>query len=194
VRNRSYRDERLPGNRATALAATIARHPRESVATFAGAAAVMAVFINALFLQHGPHPAPIFGAPRATVAAPAPVTRPPEAPPVRPMNFAPARPAVPEPAARPLPPQNAAAKTAPSKDAVHNDPIAGLIAPSKRLIAVQRVLSEFGYGQIKPNGQFGPETEQAIVKFERDHKMPVTGQMSDRLVKALATMTGRALD
>ncbi len=83
---------------------------------------------------------------------------------------------------------------APVATQVRNDPIAELIAPPNRLFAVQRALSEYGYGQIKPNGQFGPETEQAIAKFERDHKMPVTGQVSDRLVKALGTMTGRSLE
>lgn len=187
MRNRTYRDERFSGNRVTALAAVISRHPRESVATFVGTAAVMAIFINALFLQHGPHPAPIFATP------PAPIARAAEPTPVRPVNAVPVRPVTPEPAVRSQP-QNAVPKTAAPKEAAHNDPIAELIAPSKRLVAIQRVLSEFGYGQIKPTGQIGPETEQAIAKFERDHKMPVTGQISDRLARALTAMTGRPID
>lgn len=74
-----------------------------------------------------------------------------------------------------------------------NDPIGELIAPPKQVIAIQRALSDFGYGQIRANGVLGPETRDAIAKFERQHKMPVTGLVSERLVKALATMTGETL-
>ena len=63
----------------------------------------------------------------------------------------------------------AAATTAP-------DPIAELIAPSKRVHRVQRALADFGYGQIKPTGAFDPETRAAIEKFERDRRLPVTGR------------------
>ena len=76
-----------------------------------------------------------------------------------------------------------------------NDPIAELIAPSsKRVLTVQRVLAEYGYGQIKPNGTFGPETKDAIEQFERARKMPVTGQISPRLVRELSALTGRPLE
>lgn len=44
------------------IGAAIAQHPREFVGVLMGTAAVMAIFVNALFLQHGPHPAPIFAA------------------------------------------------------------------------------------------------------------------------------------
>ena len=77
---------------------------------------------------------------------------------------------------------------------VRNDPIADLIAPSQRVLAVQRTLSDFGYGQIKPTGQYDPETKAAIEKFERDRRLPVTGQLSDRFVRELAAMTGRPLE
>ncbi len=74
------------------------------------------------------------------------------------------------------------------------DPIAELIAPSKQVIAVQRALSEFGYGQIKPTGIVDPETQSAIQKFERERKLPVTGQLSHRVVRELASITGRPLE
>jgi peptidoglycan hydrolase-like protein with peptidoglycan-binding domain len=74
------------------------------------------------------------------------------------------------------------------------DPIADLIAPSKQVIAVQRALSEFGYGQIKPTGILDPETQSAIQKFERERKLPVTGQLSHRVVRELAAITGRPLE
>ena len=62
------------------------------------------------------------------------------------------------------------------------------------MTAIQRALSEFGYGQIKPTGQFDPETKAAIEKFERDRKLPVTGQISPRLLRELAALTGRPLE
>jgi peptidoglycan hydrolase-like protein with peptidoglycan-binding domain len=74
------------------------------------------------------------------------------------------------------------------------DAIAKLISPSKRVTAVQRALTDFGYGQIKPTGVVDPETRAAVEKFERDHRLPVTGQISDRLVRELAGMTGRPLE
>ena len=59
------------------------------------------------------------------------------------------------------------------------DPIAELIAPSsKRIFAVQRALTDYGYGQFKPNGTYGPETKAAIEQFERARKLTVTGQIS----------------
>jgi peptidoglycan hydrolase-like protein with peptidoglycan-binding domain len=75
------------------------------------------------------------------------------------------------------------------------DPIAELIAPSpKRVLAVQRALAEAGYAQIRPTGVFGPDTRAAIEKFERERKLPITGQISDRLVRELAALTGEPLE
>jgi hypothetical protein len=39
----------------------------------------------------------------------------------------------------------------------------------------------------------GP-THAAIEKFERQRKLPVTGQLSERVVRELAAMTGRPLE
>jgi len=74
------------------------------------------------------------------------------------------------------------------------DPIAELIAPPPRVIAVQRALNDYGYGPLKMTGQFGAETVSAIQKFERDRKLPVTGQISPRLLRELAALTGRPLE
>ena len=62
------------------------------------------------------------------------------------------------------------------------------------MAAVQRVLTEYGYGQLKATGTIGADTQAAIQKFERERKMPVTGQMSDRLVHELAVVTGHSID
>ena len=67
-------------------------------------------------------------------------------------------------------------------------------AGSRRVAAVQRALTEYGYGQLKPTGTVGADTQAAIQKFERDRKIPVTGQMSDRLVKELTAMIGHPID
>ena len=74
------------------------------------------------------------------------------------------------------------------------DPIADLIAPSPRVTAVQRALNDFGYGPVKATGQYGAETITAIQKFERDRKLPVTGQISPRLLRELSALTGRPLE
>jgi peptidoglycan hydrolase-like protein with peptidoglycan-binding domain len=66
--------------------------------------------------------------------------------------------------------------------------------PSKRVIALQRALAEYGYGQIRPSGVMDAETQAAIEKFERERKLPITGQASERVVRELAAMTGRPLE
>lgn len=90
-----------------------------------------------------------------------------------------ASPAAPRPAQGPAP--------------ARKDAIADLLVPSRQVIAIQRALSDFGYGQVSPSGVVDAETRAAIERFERAHKMPVTGQLSDRLTRELATMTGRSL-
>jgi len=75
------------------------------------------------------------------------------------------------------------------------DPIAEiLVPPARRVIAVQRVLAEFGYGQIKPNGNFDRETQDAIEQFERARKLPVTRQITPTLLRELAALSGRPLE
>jgi peptidoglycan hydrolase-like protein with peptidoglycan-binding domain len=73
-------------------------------------------------------------------------------------------------------------------------PTAHLSPAGKRIAAVQRTLTEYGYGQLKPTGTIGADTQTAIAKFERARKLPVTGQMSDRLVHELSTMIGHSID
>jgi len=65
---------------------------------------------------------------------------------------------------------------------------------SKRVLAVQRALAEYGYGQIKPTGVVDGETKSAIERFERERRLPVTGQVSDRVARELAVVTGRPLE
>lgn len=65
---------------------------------------------------------------------------------------------------------------------------------TRQMMAVQRALSDFGYGQIRPTGIDGPETRAAIEVFERERNLPVTGRLSPRMVRELSAMTGRPLE
>jgi len=90
--------------------------------------------------------------------------------------------------------RNAPLKTEIAAPRPRPDPIAELIAPAPRVVAVQRALNDYGYGPVKVTGNFGAETVSAIQKFERDRKLPVTGQISPRLLRELAALTGRPLE
>ncbi len=222
------------------LADAIGRHPREFVGILMTTAAILAIFVNALFLQHGPHPSPIF-ATRPVVVQEAPVALP------RPRMESATAPvtvarspvqiisdiqrelnrkgyydgaadgiwgAKTDAAARDFvqatglkinadasePLLHAIVLSAPKAKStlaaapVRNDPIAELIAPTKQVLAIQRALADFGYGQIKPTGVYDPGTQAAIEKFERDRKLPVTGQISDQMVRELSAVTGRPLE
>ena len=57
---RSSRRQDTAFDGAARLAAAIAGHPREFVGLLMATLAVLAIVTNALFMQKGPHPAPIF--------------------------------------------------------------------------------------------------------------------------------------
>jgi hypothetical protein len=200
--------------------------PKDLVAALLAAAAVCAIITNALFLQAGRHPSPMFGGTVVTLPAPQPAVASP-LPRPRPVELA-TRPVEPElveskPAeVRAADPKgadrNADAKNADTKnaDAMTNlvvkstnapvaapanvmRPPASIPAPAqtagaRRVAAVQRALTQYGYGQLKPTGAVGADTQAAISKFEHARKLPVTGQMSDRLVRELTAMTGHPID
>lgn len=179
MRNRRYADHNLhariagaAGALAFRLWAKATRRPVDAIAVLAAIATSCIIVVNAVFLQMGSHPAPFFAAPKRLQAA----------------GYDPSERADPgqtRPAAPSVMPQPVTAR--------RNDPIADLIGPSARIAAVQRALSDYGYGQIKPSGILDAPTSNAIEKFEREHKLPVTGAVSDRLVGELATMVGHPL-
>jgi hypothetical protein len=192
------------------------RSPMDTVAGAIAFAAVSAIIANALFLQAGRHPSPMFGSASALPAVesassgPLPRPRPPEAAMTRAADASP-------PDAKPAETKSAEANgadpltslvkatSAPAPAAPNSPrppatiPVASrgeALAPSgsRRVAAVQRALTEYGYGQLKPTGTIGADTQAAIQKFERDRKIPVTGQMSDRLVHELVAMIGHPID
>src|SRR5712691_4409136 len=181
--------------------------PKDVVAGAFAFAAVCAIIANALFLQAGRHPAPMFGSavaiPTAALAPANPLPRP------RPVEAdasqvepKPAEPKLADPltnlvkatSAPPVAPSNIARPPAPIPVSSRNETIANSAQGSRRVAAVQRALTEYGYGQLKPTGTVGSDTQAAIQKFERERKLPVTGQMSDRLVRELIAVTGRPIE
>lgn len=223
--------------------------PKDTLAGALAFTAVSAIIANALFLQAGRHPSPMFGTvvampaaglpaasplprPRPAVAEPVVEPRPAELRVPEPRSFEPRsfeprsfepKPFEPKPSekrseARALEPRPVEPKAA--------DPLANLVkatgsappappsavmrppasiplsshneafpnAGPRRVAAVQRALTQYGYGQLKPTGTVGSDTQAAIQKFERERKMPVTGHVSDRLVRELTTVIGRPID
>jgi peptidoglycan hydrolase-like protein with peptidoglycan-binding domain len=66
----------------------------------------------------------------------------------------------------------------------------GQIAASARVMEVQKALARLGYGPIRIDGRVSDSTRDAIQRFERDRRMPITGEVSDRLVHALNEVAG----
>jgi len=194
--------------------------PKDLVAGLLAAAAVCAIFTNALFLQAGRHPSPMFGGTVVTLPAPQPAVASP-LPRPRPIELT--RPVEPEPVeSKPIEMKSADPRGADKNaDAKNADAMTSLVVKStgapaaapanvmrppapipgppqsagaRRVAAVQRALTQYGYGQLKPTGAVGADTQAAISKFEHARKLPVTGQMSDRLVRELTAMTGHPID
>ena len=210
--------------------------PKDMLAGALAIAAIGAILTNALFLQAGRHPSPMFGSSVVTLPAPVatnPLPRP------RPVELA-VRPAEAAPSeAKPVEARSTDLRTSDkAADPKTSDPMTNLVVKStspapaaassvampvakptlaaappshvirppasipassqsagaRRVASVQRALTEYGYGQLKATGAVGADTQAAITKFERDRKLPVTGQMSDRLVKELTAMTGRPIE
>ena len=63
--------------------------------------------------------------------------------------------------------------------------------PDKRLLSVEKALANQGYGPLKVDGFTSKETRSAIGRFEKDHGLPVTGQVSERLIQALTRSGAR---
>ena len=53
------------------------------------------------------------------------------------------------------------------------------------VISVQQALARLGYYRGRIDGSAGRGTREAIMRFERRNGMPITGQISSRLLRAL---------
>ena len=159
------------------------------------------ICVNALGYQQGRHPAPIL--PKVATKTPAKPL-----PPVAAASPAvaeaardlPAEAAKPVPVAKPAPRDpiaeliraedttasvNPKAKPAPlAKPAAVAKPEA-VPASDAAVLRAQRALAKLGFSTVKADGAMGPATKAAIEKFERAHKLPVTGEATGRTLRAL---------
>lgn len=222
-------------------------NPLDAIAVAFAGAATAAVIVNALMLQHVPHPAPLFadapkaGAPakrqqaavKPTVqAAPAPAANATPVPPPRPETASIRKPGLvldiqrglaergyysgdvdgmPGPRtqqairdfeqAQGLKPTGEASEALLARvlRARARADVTGSIAPaeprpSTRVLSVQRVLARLGYGPVKLSGLPDPDTKTAIERFERDRGLTKSGEIGDRLLQELATVTGAPVE
>ncbi|HEY4846419.1 MAG TPA: peptidoglycan-binding domain-containing protein [Methylocella sp.] len=66
-------------------------------------------------------------------------------------------------------------------------------APSKLVLAAQRALVKLGF-VLKPDGVAGATTRQAIERYERDHGLPVHGDLTPALLRQLSAEAGTAVN
>jgi hypothetical protein len=159
----------------------ITRRPARIVVVVLVSAILFGFGFNALVLQVGPHPAPLFAdrSPEPTGPIPQPPVR--SAAQNPPASASGQGTGMSAPTAVPLPP---------------SDPIAGLIRqsggiePVREVLFVQRALTKLGYGPLKPDGIYGSGTRLAIEKWERDRGRPVRGEITRTLMQDLASASG----
>jgi hypothetical protein len=237
VPRKSARDEAAPRRRGAKAAVidveternlvlrVLLHSPKDTLAGLIAVAAIGAIVANALLLQTGRHPAPMFGTvinlpapssaalssplprprpvgadmsplePRATEfrAEPRPVERAAEKAPERPVEATASTPRAGDPMTNLV----KATTSVPPSAAVARPPAAIPLPQSpagRRLAGVQRALSEYGYGNLKITGTMSGETQSAIQKFEREHRMQPTGQVSERLLRELAGAIGHTVE
>jgi hypothetical protein len=203
--------------------------PKDLVAGTLAFAAIIAIVTNALFMQAGRHPSPMFGSvitlppPGPPASSPLPRPRPMEAA-ARPADALPPESRSTEPkAVESKPVESRPVESRPAAESRPSDPLTNLVkattvapvatsaiprppAPipvahhelspggSRRIAAVQRALTEYGYGQLKPTGIVGSDTQAAVAKFEREHKIPATGQISEHMIRELSAAIGHPID
>ena len=154
--------------RVPAFVRALAPRSRRGVAGAALVAVMIGIVVNALALQHGrrvdpaPDPTPV-----TALRTPAPV-------------------AAPSPAPEPPRPSPLAVARAEKGE----DPIAGLLrgqgADKRKLtLAAQTSLARLGYS-LKATGALDADTKTALTAFEKAHKLPVTNEITPKLVKSLS--------
>jgi hypothetical protein len=169
----------------------VLRNPRDSMFALTLMTAMAAIVVNGLYLQPRRHPAPIFAIrplPVVSDEGTGAFTR-----------LAPRRPPVPdlgkpEPVPKvdaiPLPRPRAQSGPVPARPDVTGDATGAL----RQLTALQRILNEFGYGPMRVSGILDEDTREGIARFERDHNLPVTGQNTLRVRRAITVATGRPVE
>jgi rhodanese-related sulfurtransferase len=191
-----------PQSARRSVMAVFTARPGVTLTGLAAAALLTGVIVNALFLQRGPHPAPLFAAappmrePVRQPVAPAPPPALTPTPVPRPAQFSTA----PAPQAQPAAPIARAASVTPVRDRAA-DQIGDLLrggpstqtvatdAGGTRVAAAQRALEKLGYG-VSVDGVYGAGTRAAVQRFERERNLPVTGDLNARTLRELADRSG----
>ncbi len=153
---------------------------------------VIGVPVNALFLQDGRHPAPIFQR-AVSLFNQLPASQPNRG------GAEQIEAAKQQHVAQPAKSEVAATETtkieAAKSSEKNRDPISQLLTAgaardasggdkSKTVLAAQRALAKLGFA-LHQDGVFGGTTRQAIEKFERANGMPVTGELSPKVRRLL---------
>jgi hypothetical protein len=161
--------------RAGFLAATLRRlraMPARGYAGAALAAVLTGIAVNALILQHERHPAPFFAARAPAVEASPPAAAPPQA--ARPDDST---------IGAVLPPTRPADLG--GVDAIGDVLRADSAKDAERqLLAAQNALIKLGYS-LKADGSPGAATSAALRDFERAHSLPLSSDLTPRLIKQL---------
>ncbi|QJP13964.1 peptidoglycan-binding protein [Starkeya sp. ORNL1] len=99
------------------------------------------------------------------------------------------------------PPPAAVPARAPAQSSIGalSGEITGSVRPpadvlSPRVLAVQKALANLGYGPIRIDGRSGGATKDAIERFERDRRLPISGEVSDRMVRELNAVGGTNIE
>jgi hypothetical protein len=185
-------------------------HPQRAFAGFVFGSVALAISANALVFQTMRHPAPFFqdravalnrlvsGAGNLSTGSSA-TTLPPVRP-VAPLSevalLPPAPSSVISPASKPAPRRDSigdwlAAPDSASTTGSNKGSSDRIVVESAKIpLNAQRALVRLGYGPLTPDGRVGPETKRAIERFERDHRLPVTGELNPRVLRELTVQTG----
>ena len=204
---RRGKDRQKKARSAPAWLSALWRYRTPAVGGAALIALLAMIVVNAAYLQHQRHPAPLFGS-TFKIEPPKPPPRPatidsllgdklPERP-LAPVGPAPAAALAPPAAA--MAPAEPTAAPAPVKKG--RDVIGALIAdngvvtapvPAKHILSAQRALQKLGLS-VKPDGEFGATTRKAVETFQRDNHLPVNGELTPKTRHLLATRSGLSVD
>ena len=68
------------------------------------------------------------------------------------------------------------------------------VEPARPVASAQRALAKLGYGVNKADGVYGEATRNAVERFEKDRRLPVTGELGPRTLRELAAASGQKID
>ena len=163
------------------------------------AVVLVGIGVNALVLQRERHPAPLFGPAPSPSPSPAPIATAPLPPQLASADRDSSAPetAPASPPATPATPPARPTDTVEAPPPRASDPITDLLREeahgdaTRLVVAAQTQLVRLGY-PVKSDGNEDAATQQALRDFERAHGLPVSTEITRRLVKQLTQAAARA--